>query len=235
MQITEVHISTRHFEFAHGKKPRGTGSWAFGTHPNQPVDKLFWHNGPYGEAAKAAKEHAKKNGHGEMHVMSESKEDDIRDRSLKVKRELDAAARSKVAKKTLDAAAAAKKAKMMKEDFAPIGDVITLVANDQRSEATSIVNDLLSARVLDALQGHKQDIAKSLFAPGTEALQEETEQLDEKNWIAGAVKNKGGLHRALGVKEGDKIPESKIDAAAHKKGKVGKEARLAKTLKGFHK
>ncbi|MBS0367814.1 MAG: hypothetical protein JSS57_01295 [Proteobacteria bacterium] len=52
-----------------------------------------------------------------------------------------------------------------------------------------------------------------------------------KNWIAGATKNKGALHRNLGVPEGQKIPAKKLAAAAKKPGKVGKEARLAKTLK----
>jgi hypothetical protein len=56
-----------------------------------------------------------------------------------------------------------------------------------------------------------------------------------KNWIAGATKNKGALHRNLGVPEGQKIPAAKIAAAAKRPGKVGKEARLAKTLKGFKK
>ena len=51
-----------------------------------------------------------------------------------------------------------------------------------------------------------------------------------KNWIAGATKNKGGLHRALGVPTGKKIPKAKVAAAAKKSGKVGKEARLAETL-----
>ena len=50
------------------------------------------------------------------------------------------------------------------------------------------------------------------------------------NWIAGATKNKGGLHRSLGVPEGKPIPKAKVAAAAKKKGKVGKEARLAETL-----
>lgn len=56
-----------------------------------------------------------------------------------------------------------------------------------------------------------------------------------KNWIAGAVKNKGALHRALNVPEGKKIPPAKIAAAAKGSGKVAKEARLAQTLKGFKK
>lgn len=56
-----------------------------------------------------------------------------------------------------------------------------------------------------------------------------------KNWIAGATKNKGALHKNLGVPEGKKIPAGKLATAAKKKGKVGKEARLAETLKGMHK
>jgi hypothetical protein len=54
-------------------------------------------------------------------------------------------------------------------------------------------------------------------------------------WIAGAVKNKGGLHRSLGIPQGQKIPAKKIAAAAKKGGKVGKQARLARTLKGLRK
>jgi hypothetical protein len=56
-----------------------------------------------------------------------------------------------------------------------------------------------------------------------------------KNWIAGATKNKGGLHRSLGVPEGKKIPAGKLAAAAKKGGKVGKQARLAQTLKKLNK
>lgn len=56
-----------------------------------------------------------------------------------------------------------------------------------------------------------------------------------KNWIAGATENKGALHRNLGVPEGKKIPAKKLSAAAGKGGTVGREARLAETLKGFSK
>ena len=59
--------------------------------------------------------------------------------------------------------------------------------------------------------------------------------MSKKNWIAGATKNKGALHKALGVPEGEKIPAKKLNAAAKKGGKIGKEANLAKTLKGFKK
>lgn len=56
-----------------------------------------------------------------------------------------------------------------------------------------------------------------------------------KNWIAGATKNKGGLHKSLGIPAGKKIPASTLAAAAKKGGKVGKQARLAQTLKKMHR
>jgi hypothetical protein len=53
------------------------------------------------------------------------------------------------------------------------------------------------------------------------------------NWIAGATENKGGLHRSLGVPQGQKIPRSMIEQAAKKGGRVGAQARLAMTLEGL--
>ena len=55
------------------------------------------------------------------------------------------------------------------------------------------------------------------------------------NWIANAVKNKGSLHRELHVAVGSKIPQGKLDRAAKAGGKLGKRARLAKTLESLHK
>jgi hypothetical protein len=53
----------------------------------------------------------------------------------------------------------------------------------------------------------------------------------KKDWITKVVeKNPGGLHRSLGIPLGTKIPLSKINAAAKKPGKVGRQARLAQTL-----
>lgn len=52
-----------------------------------------------------------------------------------------------------------------------------------------------------------------------------------KNWIKGAIKKPGALHRALGVPQGEKIPAGKVQAAAKKGGKLGQRARLAMTLK----
>lgn len=56
----------------------------------------------------------------------------------------------------------------------------------------------------------------------------------KKNWIKGATENKGGLHRSLGVPEGEKIPAKKLAKAEHSPNpKVRKQANLAKTLKGM--
>jgi len=45
---------------------------------------------------------------------------------------------------------------------------------------------------------------------------------------------KGGLHRALGVPEGEKIPEAKIEAAKHSSNShVQHMANFASTMKGF--
>ena len=57
-----------------------------------------------------------------------------------------------------------------------------------------------------------------------------------KNWIAGATKNKGALHRNLGVPEGQKIPEAKLAAGAKSASPtIRKEVALARTLKGLRK
>lgn len=58
----------------------------------------------------------------------------------------------------------------------------------------------------------------------------------KEKWISKAVsKNKGGLHKALGVAKDKKIPSKKVSAAAKRGGKVGKEARLAQTLSKLRK
>ena len=56
-----------------------------------------------------------------------------------------------------------------------------------------------------------------------------------KNWIAGAIKKPGALHKELDVPMDKKIPAKKLKMAAKKKGVEGKRARLAETLKSFNK
>lgn len=55
-----------------------------------------------------------------------------------------------------------------------------------------------------------------------------------KNWIAGAIKHPGALHKELHVPADKKIPAKKLNAAAKKGGLEGKRAQLAKTLKKLH-
>lgn len=56
-----------------------------------------------------------------------------------------------------------------------------------------------------------------------------------KNFIAGAIKHPGALHRELGVPQGKKIPVAAIRAAANKGGKLGQRARFAMTLRNLNK
>lgn len=56
----------------------------------------------------------------------------------------------------------------------------------------------------------------------------------KKKWIAGAIKHPGSLRRTAHVKKGNKIPVSTLRRLAKKKGKTGKRARLALTLRKMH-
>src|ERR1017187_10583850 len=50
-------------------------------------------------------------------------------------------------------------------------------------------------------------------------------------WIQSAIKHPGSLRKELHVKAGHKIPMAKLEKAEHAKGKEGRRARLAITLK----
>ncbi len=57
-----------------------------------------------------------------------------------------------------------------------------------------------------------------------------------KNWIKGAIKKPGALHKELGVPEGKKIPESTLNKAEHSKNpKLKQRAVLAGTLSKLRK
>jgi hypothetical protein len=57
----------------------------------------------------------------------------------------------------------------------------------------------------------------------------------DAHWIAGAVQNKGALHKSLHVPEGEKIPAKKLEKAEHSSNKlVAKRAHLAETLRGLN-
>ena len=57
-----------------------------------------------------------------------------------------------------------------------------------------------------------------------------------KQWIKGAIKHPGALHKTLGVPAGKKIPAAKLKKAEHSKNPTTrKRAHLAETLKKLHK
>lgn len=57
----------------------------------------------------------------------------------------------------------------------------------------------------------------------------------KKDWIQGAIKHPGALHKELDVPEGKKIPQKKLKEAEKKGGKIAKQAHLAETLKRLKK
>lgn len=55
-------------------------------------------------------------------------------------------------------------------------------------------------------------------------------------WIKNAIKKPGALRKSLKVKEGEKIPESKLNKALKSKNPtLVRRANLAKTLRGLRK
>lgn len=133
-------------------------------------------------------------------------------------RALAAEIRSKSAKQYLDKAAQEKKQGVnMHEDFSAISDVITLVANEQPGEATTILNDLLGARVSDALAAHKQGIAQSLFAPGADALAEEIVQ--EEHESVEDFKKRGGTVKQIPAHKSYSAPKSQKIKVPYRMGK----------------
>jgi hypothetical protein len=54
----------------------------------------------------------------------------------------------------------------------------------------------------------------------------------DAHWIEHMHMDKGGLHKSLNVPEGQSIPNKRIQKASELGGKVGAQARLAKTLAG---
>jgi hypothetical protein len=64
-------FSTYAFEFAHAKKPRGRGSWAFFFDGRTDIDDAFWaHDCTFGEAKAKAMAHATARGVHDVEVGS---------------------------------------------------------------------------------------------------------------------------------------------------------------------
>lgn len=66
-----VTVETSAFEFSHGRKPSGTGSWAFmlGDGAGRWLSEMFWvYNAAYGEAKRQAVAEARRQGCCEVSV-----------------------------------------------------------------------------------------------------------------------------------------------------------------------
>lgn len=139
------------------------------------------------------------------------------------------------------------------------GQIVEACLNDKPVDVAELVDKLLVEKCSKMVAKSKKKLAKKMFKEEGEEdsssedengeveeveIEEEVEVLEEgkkhkkkkkaKMWISKAIKHPGGLHRALGVPEGKKIPASKINAASHAGGHLGKMANLAKTLKHMH-
>jgi hypothetical protein len=57
--------------------------------------------------------------------------------------------------------------------------------------------------------------------------------VSKRRWIRGAIGRRGALHRSLGVPLNRRIPARMLEAAAKVPGKLGRQARLAITLRGL--
>jgi hypothetical protein len=72
MNRSNVRVDTHGFQAAHGRAPRGRGTWAFGPDRNTDAcsDAMFWFNGSFAEARAAAVAHFAARGVSTVHVQS---------------------------------------------------------------------------------------------------------------------------------------------------------------------
>jgi len=92
--------------------------------------------------------------------------------------------------------------------------------------------DLVIEHLLDEGFADDYDSADMMIERMSDEWLEEI--LESKKWIQQAIKKPGALHKQLGVPMGEKIPAKKLTVASKSGGKMGRRARLAKTLSKFH-
>jgi hypothetical protein len=113
----------------------------------------------------------------------------------------------------------------------PLGE--TGVVTRIRKEFGDRAGELAERLVVHLKQKHESlhQIESIRRLSGLPALTE----AEKKKWIQDATKNKGGLHKALGVPAGEKIPKGKLAVKPGDSAKVKKEKTLAKTLSKLRK
>jgi hypothetical protein len=93
----------------------------------------------------------------------------------------------------------------------------------------------MAERAMHMQEGMHEKLEEGMRKAKKRMAKEKKSDGPKKMWIAGAIKHPGALHKELHVPMGKKIPAGKLEKAAHAKGKLGKRARLAETLKNMHK
>lgn len=68
--MSAIDVSTREYEFSHGKQPRGYGMWAFFFEGIDVPAEPFWHTGKYAEAKRFAVAYARTKGYSIVKVGS---------------------------------------------------------------------------------------------------------------------------------------------------------------------
>jgi hypothetical protein len=94
---------------------------------------------------------------------------------------------------------------------------------------------MIASRGMGAISPSKMPKGKKIIRKDNPNVVEEYAKGGSTNWISGAIKKPGALHKQLGVPMNKPIPSGKLAKASMKPGKLGKRARLAQTLKGFSK
>jgi hypothetical protein len=90
-----------------------------------------------------------------------------------------------------------------------------------------------ASRGMGDINPSKMPKGKKIIRKDNPNVVEEYAKGGSTNWISGAIKKPGALHKSLGVPLSKPIPSAKLAKATLKPGKMGKRARLAQTLKGF--
>lgn len=82
-----------------------------------------------------------------------------------------------------------------------------------------------------AAKSRKSPIGRRKRSSSSSSSSRSKKRSGGKNFIQGAIKNKGALRRTLGTGKSGKIPVKKIQKAAKGSGKTAQRARLALTLR----
>ena len=107
-------------------------------------------------------------------------------------------------------------------------------ANADQPKSASAVPINFTGPTYAKLPGSPSPFSVNKSAPKVKIYRADQHVADSGNWIAGAIKKPGALHRELGVPLDEPTPAAKLAKAAQAGGKLGQRARLAQTLKKFH-